>query len=443
MSARSAMPTDHLAVFSRSASWPWGDVVLHVGDRTTEAGRSYWAIAMAGREVIFETRLGDEGDYGTSEYIGRIDLDPTAVIVVDAEVAILSETTTHARGSDHPHMIVLTRDGVVRVRVPGRVDRAVPPRREGRRLRLQREPDTWHPEPVQWIDLDGAQPPVDPFAHAATMHGYHPGERLDLAGRCRGMRARAVADGRALTLLSMPPMDDATRDKVLGDWGEQTSAPLPGVLAAHGWHPAVEPGGPGLLVLDAVGGYSLATSVQKGAPLSSERARRVVETVSRALTEAHRRGRWHGYLAPDRVWFDRGDAVWLIEVGLERALVANGVPSVGEGRSSLQRALWAWAAPEVLGGGGDARSDVWSFALLVFWMRTGVGYWREERDAEALRAEIVDGPLARPSERARRQGRTGAEIPDGAFDAWFRRCVARDPSERFSDFGEACVTLPW
>lgn len=417
--------------------------MLHVGERSTEAGTSYWAVAMAGDAVVFETHLGDEGDYGASEYVHRIELDPEAVMLVDSEVAIVTETATHTRGSDHPHMLVLTRDGVMRVRVPGRVDRAAPPRREGRRLRVQREPDTWHPEPVQWIDLDGAQPLADPFAHAATMHGYRAGERLDLAGRCRGMRAHAVADGLARTLLSLPPMADATRDAVLSLWGEQTAAPLPGALTAQGWHPAVEPEGPGLLVLDAVSGHSLATSVQKGAPLSSQRARRVVETVSCALTEAHRRGRWQGYLAPDRVWLDKDGEVRLIEVGLERALVAHGVPWPGEERFALDRAPWAWAAPEVLAGGGDARSDIWSFALLMFWMRTGVGYWREERDAAALRAEIVGGPLARPSERARRQGRTGAEIPDSAFDAWFRRCVARNPSERFGDLGEACAALPW
>ena len=79
---------------------------------------------------------------------------------------------------------------------------------------------------------------------------------------------------------------------------------------------------------------------------------------------------------------------------------------------------------------------MWALGLLAFWMLTGKYYWRaaQQRDvgqAEALLHEKLYAPIDLASKRAAALGVDG-RLPLG-FDDWFRRCVARDPDDRFPD----------
>lgn len=256
------------------------------------------------------------------------------------------------------------------------------------------------------------------------------------------MRAVENPSGRAVALVALPAMDAATRDAVLHAWGEQTSWPLPCVLPVLGWLPAFDPDGPSLLVLDAPRGVPLLTRVGERRPLPHKDARAVVDAVASALGHAHRRGRAHGLLARDRVWLAE-ESVQLFDVGLERALAAHGPAEEDPERSPVTGTPWAWAAPEVLEGRCDARSDVWSLALMAFWLRTGVDYFRIEDGIGPFLGELLRGPRWLASARARFLGCSEAHVPCGAFDAWFRGCVARDPDERFADITAAAAALPW
>ncbi|MEI8255628.1 MAG: hypothetical protein WCJ30_08155, partial [Deltaproteobacteria bacterium] len=78
--------------------------------------------------------------------------------------------------------------------------------------------------------------------------------------------------------------------------------------------------------------------------------------------------------------------------------------------------------------------------LLAFWMLTGKYYWRAAQSRDVGQAEsILHEKLYEPIEAAsKRAGLLGVadRLPEG-FDEWFRRCVARDPDDRFADAASA------
>jgi serine/threonine-protein kinase len=89
------------------------------------------------------------------------------------------------------------------------------------------------------------------------------------------------------------------------------------------------------------------------------------------------------------------------------------------------------------------QTDIYALGLITYYLLTGKMYWRAAHSSEAkvtaLLLEIVEGPPAPPSQRAREQG---AEVTwPVAFDRWFLKCVAPDPAARFSAAGVAVREL--
>ena len=101
------------------------------------------------------------------------------------------------------------------------------------------------------------------------------------------------------------------------------------------------------------------------------------------------------------------------------------------------------ASEQASGDPCTAATDIWALGLIAFNLLTGSSYWRtlqrDEGTEAQLLAEILTLPLAPASGRARQLG-LSRELPPG-FDAWFSRCVNRDPAQRFSSAGQAASEL--
>jgi len=155
----------------------------------------------------------------------------------------------------------------------------------------------------------------------------------------------------------------------------------------------------------------------------------VLTQLCRAMNALHQAGLVHAGLAPDTVFLSlpgRDGApfhVLLLDVALP--------PSVQVLANQSPRHV-PWLAPEQLQGASpDARSDVWTLGLLAFVLYTGVPYWRAKDSVASVREEILRAPLEAASMRAKALG-APANFPS-AFDAWFQRCVARSPNDRFAN----------
>jgi len=207
------------------------------------------------------------------------------------------------------------------------------------------------------------------------------------------------------------------------------------------------------ILLQLLDGETLDAKVLREGALTTETARDLARELGHALKAAHGAGVIHRDLKPGNLFLARrGDVqrsvvLKVLDFGL--AGIIN--PDESRLQNTRLAGSLAWAAPEQ--GESDARMgpevDVWPLGLLAFWMLTGKHYWRtmnaDDMSEMKLMREINFDPLDASrgddlaSARARRHG-VGERIPEG-FDAWFARCVARDPKARWRDGGEASDAL--
>lgn len=199
------------------------------------------------------------------------------------------------------------------------------------------------------------------------------------------------------------------------------------------------------LALELLQGESLAGMLARRGPIAPHEARVVFAQIGHALSAAHAAGVVHRALTPESVFVARlrglaGDfKIKLLDLGLAQ-LLEEARPEGGSGAAFTPRYL----APEQTGGQLiTPRTDVWALGLLAFEALAGKPYWRRalgpKPSSDELIREVLFEPLVAPSRRAGELG-LSASFPTG-FDAWFARCVAREPSERFPDAATAITAL--
>ncbi|RLB66193.1 MAG: hypothetical protein DRI90_00055 [Deltaproteobacteria bacterium] len=169
--------------------------------------------------------------------------------------------------------------------------------------------------------------------------------------------------------------------------------------------------------------------------------REIIEQLFHAVSAAHRAKIVHRDLKPENIFLAEA----------RRAGITHDVKVLDFGIAKMLRVMDAvataaglgtplWTAPEqgVPGQAIEPSADVWALGLIVFQLITGRIYWRHMRpgsSAVEIAQEIIEGKIEKASDRAAELGSPVALPP--AFDAWFARCVVRQPKRRFADATEA------
>jgi TPR repeat protein/serine/threonine protein kinase len=199
------------------------------------------------------------------------------------------------------------------------------------------------------------------------------------------------------------------------------------------------------LVMELLKGEDLGEALKRRGFFSPQETREIFAQLCHALAAAHAAGIVHRDLKPDNVFLaasNREGAAFIVKV------LDFGIAKVmAEAQTHATAALGTplWMAPEQTTSGDriGPQTDVWALGLIAFRMLTGVFYWKsgnaEDGSTATLIREILVDPVVAASVRAG-ELRVGARVPPG-FDAWFGRCVARDPAGRFADAGEARAAL--
>ena len=192
------------------------------------------------------------------------------------------------------------------------------------------------------------------------------------------------------------------------------------------------------LVMELLDGEDLCTRIETRGPRAPEEVRVVFEQLCHAVGAAHDAGVVHRDLKPENVFLARSRradtgpyTVKVLDFGIAKIL-AEADTRVTRGAVGSPQ----WMAPEQTSPGAvTAEADVWALGLLAFELLTGRSFWRAVSGgggtAAQLLREIVLDPIPLASARAADLG-LASRIPPG-FDAWFSRCVAREPSARFKD----------
>jgi serine/threonine protein kinase/dipeptidyl aminopeptidase/acylaminoacyl peptidase len=198
------------------------------------------------------------------------------------------------------------------------------------------------------------------------------------------------------------------------------------------------------LVMEFLQGESLAERLRKG-PLASEEVLRIAIEIADALQKAHRAGVVHRDLKPGNVMLTKSGAK-LLDFGLAKPLSATVASGTGSGRSpsvfaaALTQTMPSpspatplstagavigtvqYMSPEQIQGiEADARSDIFSFGVMLFEMVTGKRTFEGKTQASIVGQILAVDP---PSVSTLRP-----QAPPG-LDRVIRLCLDKDPDER-------------
>ena len=207
----------------------------------------------------------------------------------------------------------------------------------------------------------------------------------------------------------------------------------------------VETGSP-WLAMELLEGETLADRVARGR-LSAAELAPLMQGLRHGLGRAHARGIVHRDLKPENLFIARGrgasnaDSLKILDFGIAKLLQGGKTAATQNIAGSP-----LWMAPEQ----ADSReirpaTDVWALGLIAFDALVGQSYWRSATDGSTLTrllVEILTEPIEPASVRA--ASMAGAEVAAALpreFDAFFARCVERDPRARFRDASEALDAL--
>jgi serine/threonine protein kinase len=192
--------------------------------------------------------------------------------------------------------------------------------------------------------------------------------------------------------------------------------------------------GPNYLVMEYIDGSRL-----KG-PLPLDQAHKYGAQICDALDAAHKKGITHRDLKPANILVTK-TGIKLLDFGLAKIGRPAGTPNDATltaaltGKNEIVGTLY-YMSPEQLQAQGDgreidARSDIFSFGLVLYEMLTGKRAFEGSSPASVI-AAIMERPA--PSV---------ADIAPPAFDHVLKTCLAKDPDDRWQTARDLKRELEW
>ena len=192
------------------------------------------------------------------------------------------------------------------------------------------------------------------------------------------------------------------------------------------------------IAMELLDGEDLGKRMRQAKRMDPKEIVPIVTQVCRALARAHALGVVHRDLKPDNIFLVRDDdreIAKVVDFGIAKH--ANKL----EGSSTKTGAMLGtpfFMSPEQAQGtkAVDHRADLWSLAVIVYQAVVGKLPFESEALGDLL-VKIIVSPIPVPSHHA-------TDIPT-AFDKWWAKAAAREPSQRFQnakEFAEA-LQLAW
>jgi serine/threonine protein kinase len=271
-----------------------------------------------------------------------------------------------------------------------------------------------------------------------TLDRYLIESKLGQGGMGVVYKARDTHLDRAVAIKVLPPdkVTDHTRKQRFAQEAKAASAlNHPGIVTIHDIR---SDGGIDFIVMEYVAGQSLDhTLPAKGLPVTQ--ALRVGVQIADAMAKAHEAGIIHRDLKPSNVIVTDEGRVKILDFGLAKLFERDDVsaeantyttPLTDEG---IVVGTAAYMSPEQAEGRRiDARSDVFSFGVLLYEMVTGRQPF-EGQSRLATLTKILNEDPAPPS-------RLAASIPLDV-ERTILRCLRKDPARRFQTMADLKVAL--
>jgi len=161
---------------------------------------------------------------------------------------------------------------------------------------------------------------------------------------------------------------------------------------------------------------------------------RIITQVCRALGKAHSAGIVHRDLKPDNIYLvpdDDREIAKVLDFGI--AKTTGGIDGSNTKTGAMLGTPY-YMSPEQAQGtrAVDARSDLWSLAVIAFQALTGRLPFESEALGDLL-VKIIVAPIPNPREFA-------PDLPP-TFDTWWHKASQRDPTQRFQTARELSDSL--
>jgi serine/threonine-protein kinase len=193
--------------------------------------------------------------------------------------------------------------------------------------------------------------------------------------------------------------------------------------------------GPGrnYIVMELLNGADLSQIRQRDGPIALPRMLSIVRQIGAGLAAAHDRAIIHRDLKPENVFLVRdegADYVKLLDFGLAK-LSDSRYGSVAKSQFGMVMGTPDFMSPEQAAGTAvDARTDLYSFATLVYWMVAGVLPFQAETFSQILIQRATQPAPPLPSTSA-----SGERVPTALREA-VARGLEQAPDKRPSNVRE-------
>jgi serine/threonine protein kinase len=260
-----------------------------------------------------------------------------------------------------------------------------------------------------------------------TILHYNILEKLGEGGMGVVYKAEDIKLKRSVALKFLPPHTASSKDE-LARFNQEAQA------AAALNHPnictifAIEEEKDKLfIVMEYVDGVTLSKKIEQS-PLKMNDAISYSIQIGEALQEAHNNGIVHRDIKTENIMINSKDQIKVMDFGLAKLK-----GSIKLTKTSSTVGTLAYMAPEQIQGGEvDARSDIFSFGVVLFEMLTGILPFRGEHDASIMYSILNEEP--EPLQKY---------IPDANSDLLhiINRILEKDPEDRYQSMKEIVSEL--
>ena len=205
-------------------------------------------------------------------------------------------------------------------------------------------------------------------------------------------------------------------------------------------HDVGEVDGVPFLVMELLEGETLAERLESG-PVPVERAVGLAADMAAALDAAHRKGVVHRDLKPSNVML-AGGGVKLLDFGLAKLRDLDRETTLERSTQNLHLTEQGtvlgtipYMAPEQIeAGDADARTDVFALGVILYEMAVGRAPFEGSSRASLMAAILTHEPQPPSSLRA--------GVP-ATVDRIVRKCLAKDPDDRWQSAADLAEALRW
>lgn len=191
------------------------------------------------------------------------------------------------------------------------------------------------------------------------------------------------------------------------------------------------------IAMELLEGESLYDRMARVRIIDLETTIRVIVHTARGLVKAHSSGIVHRDLKPENIFLTKGedqhDICKILDFGLAKFYAPVNPEEKAQKRLTREGAVFgtpAYMSPEQVKGQGnvDHRADLWALGCMAYECLIGRPVWNMDQGVAMTFASIATGPIPVPSQQRQ-------DLPP-AFDAWFKKCLERDPNLRYQSAKE-------